>query len=99
MMDEQTAKMIAKEIKSISSNAAAGIKDFKSCRENGSCVSLHDLACIQRNTASHFISGNRDSGIACRSIIPGAELAFDWKNSRQEAMGNGSNYFMKIKRR
>ncbi len=38
-------------------------------------------------------------GLLDGSVIPGAELALDWKNGRQEAMGNGLHYLMKFKRR
>ena len=31
-------------------------------------------------------------GLLDGSVIPGAELALDWKNGRQEAMGNGLHY-------
>ena len=38
-------------------------------------------------------------GLLGGSVIPGAELALDWKNGRDEAMGNGLHYLMKIKGR
>ena len=38
-------------------------------------------------------------GLLGGSVIPGAELALDWKKGRQEAMGNGLHYLMKFKGR
>jgi hypothetical protein len=38
-------------------------------------------------------------GLFGGSILPGAELALDWKNGKQEAMGNGLHYLLKIKER
>lgn len=36
-------------------------------------------------------------GLISDHIIPGAELVLDWRNDRQEAMGNGLHYSINIK--
>lgn len=36
-------------------------------------------------------------GLFSGSILPGAELALDWKKGKREAMGNGLHYLLKIR--